>query len=70
MNCPLHRTKDSRHNPTSAREASCFQLHDDVLLLFCLSSLVTPTSEAAWQEALNVLQMQVGAMRDLRGKKP
>ena len=71
MNCPLHRdTPDtSRYNPSCARSASCFALHDQVLILFALANIVTDTADESWQKGLDVLEVQIKAMREAKGRK-
>jgi hypothetical protein len=58
-NCPFTRTKKNdlvRFAPKTEREAICFQLHDDLRVLYATTA--TPDSKV-WLEAINSLRMSL-----------
>lgn len=67
MNCPLHRdTPDTgRNNPRHAREAYCYQLHDQVQLCLGVSSCA---GDAEWESALRVLETMIHNAKSAKGK--
>jgi hypothetical protein len=76
MNCPLHTTTrpTTRYNPSCAREAFCYQLHDQVLVLLAVSGIVNKAGEKTtatqdWHAALNNLEIIIKSARGAAGKK-